>query len=490
MDGFVDDSTEPNGDSRSFLSYLIVPRIADHIGKLAIPAIALAIGSIWLSGWRHTFSLTSLGAGFVAILVFEYLFYQGRYMINDLRDMEVDAEDPLDRGRIPEPVDAQRVTACIVVAVGRISLALLLAWFVLPGALGRGVFWACFAAILAAVPYEALRARSNEIGRSDELEPVDGHLVPAKRSLTTAIVALVGSGYSIRACMGLYIGANADMPILLLGCFAAAMWAAESSNVAMAWILEGSAHVGRDGSWYARSLLRKAHVADLTNRAGVVRTKRVGAVHEGATPRNLSAASLEALIKGGETCAAVRVLMREPRACGPRPWTVAASIALAFGALAGVALARRDVGSTAVNMALVAAAVCSAAIALTPMVPRPVSRARLVNFFSRLVSGEWSIALAGLLVATFAGAAAGSHQLIWAAAVPLLIAVLLQGTRMANYEGFVGWVRSLVKRVGAASISGTVAIANAVVGQAAATAIGLMKPAGESKAHAGSENPS
>jgi hypothetical protein len=73
---------------RSLSSYVVLPRPVDLVQKGPVTLLAWVLGGAVLG----TFDWSSLGDLLTAVVIFELLLYQARYVINDLRGLDVDGE--------------------------------------------------------------------------------------------------------------------------------------------------------------------------------------------------------------------------------------------------------------------------------------------------------------------------------------------------------------------------------------------------------------
>jgi hypothetical protein len=150
-------------DKRSLLSYLLFPRPGDLIKWTFVPVSAV-IG-LFLPDVFDGFSTRDLGAGLVGWLAFEYLAYQARYQVNDVRGLAHDLHHPKKSSRLRLPVHRHGVRASIKASLTAVAtrLALLIVVLVLnPFDVREELGISAVAAFLVAIPYEYLRSREPE----------------------------------------------------------------------------------------------------------------------------------------------------------------------------------------------------------------------------------------------------------------------------------------------------------------------------------------
>ncbi|WP_040712191.1 hypothetical protein [Nocardia takedensis] len=199
----------PSYDERSLLSYILLPRPMD-LSK----ALFFLIGVLVLVAVRPVVLDISyfVPRALTLWFILEFLIYQGRYQLNDLRGLIEDQDAPAagQRGRIPtRAVGVKAAASATLVAIFvRSALVIILCGLefisffhhVLPMAIG---------VIGLAFVYERVR--------SVERDHFDGNTIGRAAMVAGwAVIALVGVGYPLRTILGLTLpqttGANRDIP--------------------------------------------------------------------------------------------------------------------------------------------------------------------------------------------------------------------------------------------------------------------------------------
>lgn len=335
---------------------LLIPRPLEFGVKTPLIVGAFVVG--------HLSTALDDGASWVALLIsvvaFELCFYQGRYMLNDLIERDLDRLHPAARSRARlsglDTLPSRVLLGYVILRVGA-GLAIALS---LPSRERALVLCSIAAASLAASIYEYLRHKV----RSHR-----PNLITSKpHVIHLAIYTAVGLGYGIRINLGVGLAGGerptVAIPAVLFG------WAFGVMFVTMTWTLEATclSRSSGDGG-LAR---RKTHVVALRFYT------RVASRFEPST----------------------RVLLPRPAANAPWSWaTILAS------AIAGW------LGSQLVGIVELPKSMLLAAIALATGLT--LVRSRLVGpwtFFSTL----------GGVSAVVLTASVGGSERPWLAAVPLL----------------------------------------------------------------------
>lgn len=286
---------------RSLLSYLLFPRPYE-VAKLLLMPIAFAVAA-WASGtfsrWQDLI---------FTWIIFEYLIYQARYQVNDIRGVSGEAGSPakLMRGRLPM-ADGPRtaIAASLAMVFFRILLAVLLAHIL---NLLTEVTILIGATAAATVIYEILRA-----------------IRPRKKPLTAAVSAAVwisvGFGYAIRSSAGIWL---ADHSLLTAGsALTVLFFVAYGIKIALqTWVLEAATYCTSDatGNLYLREpIAAKPHIDALLVWTGWTVHRDPGA---------------QGPVHGGEVAVMSRNRAKKPLA----PWNLAFCLGAIAGAIATVAL--------------------------------------------------------------------------------------------------------------------------------------------------------
>lgn len=393
---------------------LIVPRPQELLLKSWVITLGMIVGRASVYGFS-SIGLSELGTGFVALTAFEFCLYQARYMFNDIRDRNTDAGRAYadERGRCTKPSLGIRLLVIIV----RIALWLSLT-YILGGHTGHTLRVFGIAVLAAMLPYDnfADYAKTRQVV----------HPAAAPYWIARVRVLLGGPGYAIRALAGLAIGSGLPLPLLISLCIGGTFFAAESSNIAMGWVLEASAEIDMHGR--ARpSLLQRLHIAALGREAGILTPDmRI----EDFPPEKAS--------RGGQ-----RVLIGNHRASGPRTWNIWGAISIAASVPGGLLVANR-LGTLPMSQVLqgLVAGMIAGSLLLLP--PKP--RTPLV-----ILGLDLMIFLAGAAAAGAAAYLSIQHGDApgWSVVPPLSVTLLYAGTRLADYRSYVQLPKALVGAVSA-----------------------------------------
>lgn len=249
---FRDPLKEKRGSERALFSYLLLPRNQEELLKGLFLPICFAIGSWLLLGvvpWKSPFVPHLVGFFFV----FEILMYQGRYLLNDVKDRGIDSTGGISKIRFPrswvfseddrdllsskEPRETARANFALYAAfasfIGRFVLATLIVGSLFPIDSVRNYRWVEDAMFVMGI---FLFATFYEIARS-KCSFVDTNKLNEKklRFWTFMTVLLVGLGYGLRSAAGLW-AAGVRGPALLLIFVGGSLFG--SSFVALTWAIE------------------------------------------------------------------------------------------------------------------------------------------------------------------------------------------------------------------------------------------------------------
>jgi hypothetical protein len=260
-DADVADATRPRR-GRRFVSYLLLPRPGDLLFKGWIIPIAWILAAAGTAGlrWSSWWNLVAF------TVVFELVFYQGRYIVNDLRGLGVDATySAFKRStRFPDAAGRREIWAAIVVVIVRVSVTVWFALRVLTPPFQEILLVAMLAVLVQAVVYETLR---------ELVSCRPGRNLLAMTPGRVAVLVVVGTGYAIRACVGLSLARAGAEDWLMLGLAAVMMTALGSLFVTMTWTLDGIIQVAlRPGEdlpthRYRSALETACHIAPLLGQA-------------------------------------------------------------------------------------------------------------------------------------------------------------------------------------------------------------------------------
>jgi len=399
-------SAEPSSE-RGILAYLLLPRPEELIKWPFFPIAAIVA---FFS--TSTVTWPAVGRAAVLFLILEYLLYEARYQLNDLRGFAEDGLHPDRRSRArlphgPSFLQARKnASASLTVAVARIALA-----FVIAFALGDSLVEATSALFLlvvgTAVVYEWLRSSKR----------LDVSLrVPA-------IWIFVGAGYALRGTTGLVVGGIESIPTLTVA--ALAFGAFGVAFVTCTWLLEAVAHC--HGSipghvWQmAGKGTEKPHLLNLLPYVGAKFSGTWGNVKpvSSPAPQETGAQPVHPLVLSPEPTASFPSSLRAFPALRARgivnsPWNWAQLISVALGGVLGSALAAG--GVIEVPFGLLSGVIGAAAGVLLMFSRTSLERVATV--------GAGTAALAGL------GYILGSDS------------TLLAGAPFLVFAGFITWFRS------------------------------------------------
>ncbi|MEU6020829.1 hypothetical protein [Micromonospora sp. NBC_01739] len=322
----------PFEGERRLWSYLLVPRTADWVKWIMVPALGGLL--VWAGSLR--LGSDDLITAVVVIVALEVFVYPARYQWNDIIGLADDVAHPARRARKRLPVGnsgetmRRNVRRSAVAALARVALAL-------GGGAFFGLWWVmtCLTGAVfgVAVLYEALRRRP----ASERPEQTT--------SVTVAIWLAVGLGYVLRAtvaCWLVGLGVNDARTWLVAGAFGAfgVMF------VTLTWALEASSYCRDVGGeiQYAPELRAKPQCAALLPYTGKPVAR--GRHH-----------------KSQADCGGKPLLEKRGRLISP--WNIAALTAFLLSAPLGVLLADGlDMPAADTRLGWVALATAFAAVAM------------------------------------------------------------------------------------------------------------------------------
>lgn len=249
---------------RTLLSYLVMPRPMELIKALLTPA-GFGLGA-WFLGDPYP-----LQDAFWFWIVFEFVTYHGRYMLNDLRDQELDQLSPTKghRRRMPPTPRAPLATLLVMTLRGMVTLLVLTLW---DNEVRVGLGWWAAAVAVSTVIYEWIRDRTRSLYLASW--PASA-LRRGEHAWLWALYAEVGVGYGLRVTAGVWLGSGGTASAGLLALTAATVWAMGTMWVTMTWALEATSYVGqpsdesslaetRPSGWtLTRGIAKKSHLCHL-----------------------------------------------------------------------------------------------------------------------------------------------------------------------------------------------------------------------------------
>jgi hypothetical protein len=261
LNGSTSDDEQVNSRPRSITAYLIVPRPHELFVRSWIIPVAWAVAAVS----SRTFNVVDLWWSIGAMLVFEFLFYQARYIVNDLRSMATDAvySEYKRRNRFPVPAQPQWVLYALISISIRVAAGIWASVRLLPSADAPILLIGAMALAGQCCLYEWQRsAVSRRVGRG----------LPYLTLGRIFIYATVGAGYLIRAWIGFALGGLGADPVYVITLVSVGVLAFGTMSVTMAWALSSVTQVvPPTGDWpssvYRSSLLNYTHLGPLASQA-------------------------------------------------------------------------------------------------------------------------------------------------------------------------------------------------------------------------------
>lgn len=409
----------PATSDRPLWKYLLLPRKIDLLLKSFATLLGMALVTIVVDGWR-SIGWSEIGSALLVLTAFEFLLYQGRYILNDLRDLGVDELHPMkeQRGRSSAGGTAgafARLAVATLRVAGWLAIAVLVG-----GHTGHVLLRYGLLVLVLMLLYDNF----SEFARNHASALVSKHHSGAERkrwecpedvpAWPAAIrLLLVAPGYAFRGLVGTSVAFGAVLPWGSTLAIGLSLAAAEAANVGMGWVLEGSADVHKDKLLFRPELMRAPHIAWLARSAGLVSTgHRAGQVNRDEDRRK------------------ERVLLGRREVSGLRIWNLWAALAVAASAPAGVMAAAEfktpDGGTVAVSIVLGLMA------SLLLVVPRPTSHPwdGITDHLAVVVG--LVVALGDVLIAQ----SAGLEHPWWASVIPMLVTGLYYATRLTSAAAF------------------------------------------------------
>jgi hypothetical protein len=212
---------------RSVAGYLLLPRPQDLVKWAVLPAtFGFAVAITGAPGAAATVRAV------VVWLVLEYLVYQARYQVNDVRGFVADQTHPSrqDRRRLPGPLGAARVRTAQSLTVAALRLVVAAGVvLVLPGLhLAAPVAVGAAVVLVSMVPYEVLRGREDRAGPSDGSQPAP------------ALWWMIGTGYALRGVLGVALAVPAGVEPLVAVLCLVTLGATGVVFVTLTWALEAT----------------------------------------------------------------------------------------------------------------------------------------------------------------------------------------------------------------------------------------------------------
>lgn len=410
------------------IGYLFLPRALELVLKGTASAGALWFARIasdrdWIGVWR----------GLIAVLAFEFLAYQARYMFNDAIDLDIDrtGQRAAAKGRAPDLGHGTRAKVRIA-ALFRLAAYVGVA-FLLPSAAREPLLVGGILVLVFMAPYDRFAELSRSRWSYDSGDRShDGHgrstfacwldHIPARAAIIRLF--LVAPGYGVRAVVGASIGFGGWPPLATVLAIGLALACLEASNVGLGWALEGAADTSADGLRARERLGRRPHIAWLLRHAGLADDlDRV------------------ARFSGEEDRGRMRVLVGSPRVNGPRVWNIWMLSCLAFGAAAGVSMNRRfEAGEWGDVLLAAALAIVPAALMLVPTMGTGV----VAN-----LSDWWIVPATSGAVAVVVLMSEGQAFQWRGAIIPIVVALIYLGTRLSCYDEYLGTISNAGRSIAA-----------------------------------------
>jgi len=220
---------------RSLPSFLLLPRNQEELLKALFIPICFGIGR-WLAPGipRLTSDLLWHFVGF--FFVFEFIMYQGRYLLNDIRDRKDDCKEGLQKKRFPcswiadEQTEETALRAAFASFAARWVIAALIIGCLLPFENWKWSWHVAFVLGIFVIAFLYETARSKCKATAEDR---------VKRQIwTVVVIAFVGFGYGLRAVVGLWLAGVDDKMALILLAIGASLFG--SMFVALTWALEST----------------------------------------------------------------------------------------------------------------------------------------------------------------------------------------------------------------------------------------------------------
>lgn len=344
---------ESDGKHRSLVSYLILPRPADLIKAPFFPAMYL-VGALTLPNSGYALSSEGILRGIVLWTCLEFLIYQARYQLNDIRGIDDDRRHPLSRarGRLPLGDLSDAAVANAVRTSLRVMFLRLYVVAIIATIPSLGVWKPLIAYTVlvfgVALLYETIRSRKPQSARS-------------RRAVSWTIYLVVGLGYGVRGMAG-YLAVQADFAfpsagtwipvaifLLLYGTmFVVHTWTLEACSYCLSPVhSKRVVHPSAIGVEWITGLKDKPHIFNLlseilvrTRGDGVEatdgRTDTLGSYSRALSTRARWRSAVNASTLAGSTAAGVAglCLITHPPAFPQFTWLELAPIACLLGGIA------------------------------------------------------------------------------------------------------------------------------------------------------------
>ena len=192
-------------------------------------------------------------------IVFELLVYQARYLVNDVRDRDLDSRSKLAKRRFPPSLrdDSLALKIAFAACIARLAMAGLVVGCLMPIHNSMWIWHSVLlvSILLSAGLYETARSKCDAAARKKRLSPRE------VASWTLLLTGLVGVGYAVRTVSGLWL-AGVENKITLVyaaigssffgSMFVAITWALESTRASSTHLLAHKAHL-----WLYRNIVKR-----------------------------------------------------------------------------------------------------------------------------------------------------------------------------------------------------------------------------------------
>ena len=216
---------------QKLIKYLIYPKSQDLQKPLLI-----ILGFIFYSFYSNNFSLNGKTDLFIFLIIFDFLAYQARYQINDIRGIQEDIQMN-NMNRLPLPLSDSNfkikdlITISFVVAILKIILAITITVF-LDKAFQSIIFISLITLFINTILYEYLKSIKIDYSSYD---------YKSLKIISNLIIFFVGSGYPLRFFLGAAVASISSYRTIYFfdyTCIFISMWCYGVSSSLLVWITE------------------------------------------------------------------------------------------------------------------------------------------------------------------------------------------------------------------------------------------------------------
>ena len=215
---------------RKLIKYLIYPKLQD----LQKPLI-IVLGFVLFSFYSNNYTLNGLTNLFLSMFIFDFLAYQARYQINDIRGIQEDIQ-MVNLNRLPLPSKDNNlktkdvIKISLFVAFIKFFLAIVIVFF-LKKKLRKTLFISIILLLFSTLLYEFFKAQKINYTQNNKMFKLISHLT----------IYFVGAGYPLRLFLGINVASiNCDKPLSIINNISliSSMWFYGVSSSLLVWITE------------------------------------------------------------------------------------------------------------------------------------------------------------------------------------------------------------------------------------------------------------